>query len=367
MTKVCYVSPLSIHSYRWIEALYHRRYDISLITDRATWLAPEIHFIPVYTLPGLDRRNLLWRSMPNMTKIATILKKISPDFVHLHVQHYYMLPIIVRGLPFVLTSWGNEVLELPYSDIFTKGLAKIVAAKASSITVDAECVKKIWISLGAPETKVEVIPFGVDTNLFDPNVDRRSVRQQLQVERKDIVVISTRPFYNNDHYNLQCLIRAIPSVLKNHEDVKFIIKGSGPLEKYMKKLAEKLGIMQHVRFVGLVPHRKMAQLLSTADIYVSTCLVDSTSVSLLEAMACQLAPIVTDIPGNREWIKDGVNGLLYPPKNNTMLAEKIIHIVENPKLRRSFGRKCVHIIEKRATWENCVSRMQTIYEKLAKR
>jgi len=153
--------------------------------------------------------------------------------------------------------------------------------------------------------------------------------------------------------------------LKNHGDVKFLIKGSGPLEKYLKKLTEKMGTTQNIRFVGLVPHRKMAQLLSAADIYVSTCLVDSTSVSLLEAMACQLAPIVTDIPGNREWIKDGVNGLLYPPKNNSLLAEKSIHVVENPRLRRAFGRKCVNIIEKRATWEDCVSRMQAIYERLA--
>jgi len=304
--------------------------------------------------------------MPNMAKIATILKKISPDFVHFHCQHYYLPPIIVNGLPFVLTSWGHEVLELPYSTIINRTLAKIVALKAVAVTVDAECLKKIWVKLGVPETKIEVIPFGVDTNLFSRNVDEHSVRQQLQIEKEDVVVISTRPFYDDDHYNLQCLIKAIPSVLKNHGDIKFLIKGSGPLEKYLKKLAEKLGITQNVRFVGLVPHRKMAQLLSAADIYVSTCLVDSTSVSLLEAMACQLAPIVTDIPGNKEWIKDGVNGLLYPPKNNSMLAEKIIHVVENPRLRRAFGRKCVNIIEKRATWEDCVSRMQAIYERFAR-
>lgn len=53
-------------------------------------------------------------------------------------------------------------------------------------------------------------------------------------------------------------------------------------------------------------------------------------------------------------------------KNNSMLAEKIIHVVENPKLRRAFGRKCVHIIKKRATWEDCVSRMQAIYERFAR-
>jgi glycosyltransferase involved in cell wall biosynthesis len=367
MTKICYLSPLSIHSYRWIEAFYGRGYDISLITDRITWAAPEIHFISVYKLLGLDKTNLLWRSIPNMAKIALILKHISPDFVHLHCQHYYIPPIIVKGLPLILTSWGHEILELPHSGIFNKSLAKFVALKASSITVDGECLKKIWVSLGVPKTKIEVIPFGVDTDFFNPNIDGQLVRQQLQIEKEDMVVISTRPFYNNNHYNLQCLIKAIPSVLKNHENIKFIIKGSGPLEKYLKKLTEKLGVAQQVRFIGLVPHRKVAQLLSAADIYVSTGLVDSTSVSLLEAMACQLAPVVTDISGNIEWIKDGVNGLLYPPKNNSMLAEKIIHMVENPRLRRAFGRKCVRIIEKRAAWESCVLRMEAIYEKLAKR
>jgi len=278
-----------------------------------------------------------------------------------------MPPIILEGLPFILTSWGKEVLRLPRSNIFDKGLARIVAQKASSITVDAECLKEIWVNLGVPETKIEVIPFGVDTNLFNPNVDGRSIRQQLKIEKEDIVAISTRALYNDSHYNSQCLLKAIPSVLRNHENVKFIIKGSGPLERYLRNLVKKLGVSEYVRFVGLVPHAEMAKYLAAADIYVSTCLVDTTSVSLLEAMACQLAPIVTDIPGNREWIKDGVNGFLYPPKNNSMLAEKIIHIVENPKLRRTFGRRCVRIIEKRAAWENCVSRMQAIYEKLAKR
>jgi glycosyltransferase involved in cell wall biosynthesis len=84
-------------------------------------------------------------------------------------------------------------------------------------------------------------------------------------------------------------------------------------------------------------------------------------------MACKLAPVVTDIPGNREWIRDGVNGLLFPPRNKAVLAEKIIHLAENQKLREIFGRRCVDIVKKRATWEHCVSKMQAIYETLLKR
>jgi len=369
MTKVCYISPLSIHSYRWMEALSNKGYDISLITDSRAWVTPDILPFPTYSLSLLDIGNFLWRFMPNTTKIVTILKRVDPDFVHLHVLHHYMPAIVLSNLPFMLSTWGIEVLRLPYSNMrarIEKSLARIVATKARAITVDAECLKEIWIGLGIPETKIEVIPFGVDLKIFNPDVDGQPIREELQIGKKDIVVISTRPFYT-DYIDVECLIKAIPSIIKTCENVKFIIKGSGPLEKYLKNLAKKLRVTEHVHFSGLVPYNKIPQFLSAADIYVSTCSVDSTSVSLLEAMACRLAPVVTDIPGNREWIKDGVNGFLFPPRNKAVLAEKIIYLAENQKLREIFGRRCVDIVKKRATWEHCVSKMQAIYEALLKR
>jgi len=291
--------------------------------------------------------------MPNTAKIVTILKRIDPDFVHLHIQHHYMPAIALSSLPFILSSWGIEVLRLPYSNMrarIEKNLAKMVAIKARVIIADAECLKEIWVGLGIPETKIEVIPFGVDVKIFDPDVDGQSIREQFQISKKDIVVISTRPFYNHQ-YNVECLIEAIPSIIKTCENVKFIIKGSGPLEKYLKK----------------VPYNRIPQFLCAADIYVSTCFVDSTSVSLLEAMACKLSPVVTDIPGNREWIRDSVNGFMFPPRNKAVLTEKIIHLAQNQKLRETFGRRCVDTVKKRATWEHCVSKMQAVYETLLKR
>jgi len=152
--------------------------------------------------------------------------------------------------------------------------------------------------------------------------------------------------------------------LKAYSNVKFIIKGSGPLEGYLGNLTKRLGISEYVRFVGLVPHSEMAKYLAAADIYVSTCFVDTTSVSLLEAMACGLAPIVTDIPGNRDWIKNSENGLLFPPKNPTALAEKAIQLIENEDLRKSFGKNCFQIVKQKASWKDCVSKMERIYRSL---
>lgn len=296
-----------------------------------------------------------------MFAITRLLQKIRPDIVNLHVQYYYSPTIILNKLPFILTSWGIEVLRLPVTNVFLKTLGKIAATKARTIIADAKCLKQIWVQMGVPEDKIKVIPFGVDMNLFNPKIDGSTVREKLKIEADDIVVISNRAFYNNQ-YNVECLVNAIPLILERHPNVKFILKGAGPLETYLKSLVKKLEVSQHVRFVGLVPYNEMAGYLKASDIYVSTCFIDSTSVSLLEAMACGLPPVVTDILGNREWITNGKNGLLYPPKDFTALAEKITQLIENSTQRKLFGRRCTQLIKQKATWEKSVAEVEKIYQ-----
>lgn len=360
--EICYISPISIHSYRWIEAFRRKGYRISVITDLRTWIAPRPRNIPIYYLPTLDRANLHCRLIPNFVSIRKILKKDKPDLVHLHVQHHYAPAVYFSHFPYLLHSWGLEVLGLHHTSSFRRILAKQAAAKARKIIVDANCMKQIWNGMGIPENKVEVIPFGVDTDLFNPTMNGASIREKLDIRKNDITIISTRPFFK--HYNIECLVKAAAIVTKRHENVKFIIKGRGPLERNIRTLAEKLRVFQHLRFTDPVPYREMPQHLAAANIYVSPSFIDSTSVSLLEAMACGLPPITTDIPGNREWITNEVNGLLYPPKDHRALAEKITQLVENRNSRRQFGRRSRQIVLEKATWKQCVAKMEAIYQSI---
>ena len=336
---------------------------MSIIADSRTWVAPTPQSIPVYVFPQLTRTNFPNRYISNIHKIMRVLGTLKPDFVHLHAQHYYSPAIILSGIPFILTSWGTEVLTLPKKNTMIKILTKTTAAKASKVTVDANCLRDIWMRMGIPKNKIEVIPFGVDLKIFNPQINGSEIRERLQIENDDVVLISTRALRNH-HYNVECFVKPIPPILKAYSKAKFIIKGSGPLEGYLRKLAKKLGVSEYVRFIGLVTHAEMAKYLAAADIYVSTCFVDTTSVSLLEAMACGLAPLVTDILGNQEWITDGENGLLFPPRNSMALAEKAIQLIENRNLRKNFGKKCFQIVKQKASWEDCVSKMEHVYQPL---
>jgi glycosyltransferase involved in cell wall biosynthesis len=366
MTKlsVCHIGPLSIHSYRLTKSLARRGYSVTLIADSEAWVAPEsTKFVPTFTLPALTQSNFPNLFLANSIRIVRLLRKIQPDLVHLHAQHYYSTAIVLSGLPFILNSWGTEVLELPTTSFPRRTLAKMAAVQARKIIVDARILKYIWKSMGVPAQKTEIIPFGVDTDVFNPQVNGDVVRKNLGFERGEIVVISTRAFYSS-HYDVECLVKAVPFVLDDCSNVKFIVKGSGPQAHHLRNLAKQLGVVSHVYFVGLVPHHELAQYLRAADIYVSTSRVDSTSVSLLEAMACGVPPVVTNIPGNREWVRENVNGLLFPSGDAKALAEKIIQLSQNAELRRKFGEKCLQIIKERASWEKCVSKVEEVYSQV---
>lgn len=363
MPKVCYISPISIHSVRYLEAFKQKGYDISIIADSHTWVAPNPKSIPTYNLPQLTKANFPQRYIPNIIAIVRILRNIKPDLVHLHLQNHYTPAILLSRIPYILTSWGMEVLTLPNDDILVKALGRTAAWKAHKITVDANILKQIWTQMGIPQGKIQIIPFGVDLRIFNPNIDGSAIRKKLEIKKDDVVLISTRALRNH-HYNVESFIKAMPLILKSCSNAKFIVKGEGPLESYLKKLTKKLGISDKVHFVGLVSHSEHAKYLGAADIYVSTSFVDTTSVSLLEAMACGLAPVVTDIEGNREWITNDKNGFLFQPRNHEDLAAKAIQLINDEQLRRKFGENCHEKAAQKASWTDCVARMEHIYNEI---
>jgi glycosyltransferase involved in cell wall biosynthesis len=157
------------------------------------------------------------------------------------------------------------------------------------------------------------------------------------------------------------LIRAIPIVLKEEPGTKFLIAGEGSEKVVLEKEVKNLNINSSVKFLGRVPHDQMPNLLSQADIYVSTSLYDGTSVSLLEAMGSGAFPVVTDIPANREWIINGENGFLISPHEPKSLASRIIDAIRNHELLQKGPTKNRLIVEQRALWSEYIKRIRSIY------
>jgi len=120
-----------------------------------------------------------------------------------------------------------------------------------------------------------------------------------------------------------------------------------------------------IRFVGDVNHMHMPALLREHHLYVSTSPADTTSVSLLEAMAVGLFPVVTDIPANREWIVDGENGRLVPPGAATRLAVALIDAWRDTDRRERARERNAEIIRTRGRWDEAMRPVYDLFDKLS--
>jgi glycosyltransferase involved in cell wall biosynthesis len=102
----------------------------------------------------------------------------------------------------------------------------------------------------------------------------------------------------------------------------------------------------------------------SADLYISASHSDGTSISLLEAMACGAPVLLSDIPGNREWVAPGKNGWLFPGGDANALAEAILRAIEKRSELKMMGQAARKITEQRANWDDNFKKMLETYDQV---
>jgi len=354
--KICFLAEASsIHSRKWVEYFAQKGHKVHWVS-----LTPptqgNIEKIKFYRFRG----NLLFNAM----RIKKLIRKIAPDILHAHYAGKDGFIGALSGFhPFVLTAWGSDILFTAKSRI--KGaFVKFALNKADLITCDAEHMKKAMKQLGVSAEKIKIIHFGIETEKFSPGVKNERLIKELGLSGYHSV-ISLRNL--DPVYDLESLIKSIPLILKEIPKTKFVIAGTGPQEKMLKKLAYSLKVLEMTQFVGRIPNDDIPKYLRTADIYVSTSLSDAgIAASTAEAMACGLPVVITGSGENRKWVNDGKNGFVVPLKNPELLAEKIIYLLKDEDRRVKFGEFSREIIKERNDYYREMSRMKKIYEKMLK-
>jgi glycosyltransferase involved in cell wall biosynthesis len=281
-----------------------------------------------------------------------------------HLIHaHWAIPIGLIGVlvgsflktPLIVTIHGSDFRIGTMKTFILKKIFLYVCKRAKHIICVSEVLKRGIEKLGIKGERISVSPMGVDEPFFKSLTNR-------EVNRIDqwITILSNRQL--QPIYNISLLIRAIPIILKEEPNTKFIIAGIGSERENLEKQVKDLNISSSVQFLGWVTHEEMPKLLSGADIYISTSLDDGTSISLLEAMASGAFPIVTNIPSNREWIADGENGFLVPIDEERFLAEKILEAIRNKDLLNKSRDKNFCLIKEKALWSVTIAKIKEIYK-----
>ena len=366
--RICYIADgVSIHTRRWLNHFARKGHEVHLISNR--FPAGYEGFdqrIMMHRLanvaPGLGRASNYLSAILWPFQVRRLVTKIGPDIVDAHFLTVFGYLGAVSGFhPLVLTAWGSDVLVIPKRNPIHLFLTRQALKRTDRVLCVSSAMKDEIVRLGGDPDRVTMTHIGVDTRVFSPAARNDALRRQLGPADCPLV-ISTRAL--NRVYDVGTLIRAIPQVLQHVPQTRFIVRGDGEQRDRLQEMARDLAVSDSVRFIDWVPDDELPGYLATSDVYVSTSRSDGTSLSLLEALSCGVAPIVTDIPANRPWVTDGHNGFLFPPGDSNALAEKLVLLLEDSERRSRFSEMSRNLVAERAEYETEMSKVEQAYGEL---
>jgi len=252
---------------------------------------------------------------------------------------------------------GTDVLLSARDSRISAGMVQRAIRRAGLIFSVAPHMTRRLVELGADASRIRTFPRGVDLEKFVmPERPRDAARPVILSNRKLEAV-----------YNIEQMIRAAPRVIASHPGARFVIQGEGSLREPLTALARSEGVASSVVFEGAVDHDRVPASLARADIFVSCSRSDGASVSLLEAMACGLYPIVSDIEANRSWIgpEGGGHGDLVPLDDPDALARAIGRAIDGLASGKTQLSENRTLIMRKASWSSNMPLMEEGYRSLA--
>jgi rhamnosyl/mannosyltransferase len=266
-------------------------------------------------------------SAPVSLAMPFVLRRLEPDLVHVHLPYPPgELAALVSGRPAVCT-YHSPVVRQRVLGTLTAPITRALLRKTRKIVVSNP---RIAVKLGDQglDSKTVVIPFGVDLQRFRPP-DRHEDHDHTHTR---LLFLGRFRYYKGLPVLLQALSR-VPSVT-------LTLAGDGPDRQRLELLVEALSIQERVAFVGNVPEDELPSLYRSHDIFVlpSDRPSETFGIAMLEAMACGLPCISTELSTGTSWLNlNGTTGLVVPPGDAAALADAMQQLAADGELRRRMG------------------------------
>jgi len=219
--------------------------------------------------------------------IIRAIRKINPDIIH--AQGFFTaVPAIVTkkalNIPFVVWGQGADIYR---PDLFIKIIYKSIYKNADSVIALTEHMKQEMLK--SFKREIHIIPNGIKLSRFSSNFSSSISKE----DTKNILFVGRL----HPVKGLPFLIKAIKEVREKIPDIKLFLVGNGEDKKMLSDLTKDLGINDCVVFMGTIPHDKISAIMNQSDIFVLPSLSESFGLVLLEAMACGLPIVATNVGG----------------------------------------------------------------------
>lgn len=363
------VGGIGSHCFDLCNALSALDNEIHVLTFGFEESVEQIDNIIIHRVPsGNANDTISWANFlgHRMEKKAVELhKEVGFDLVHAH--DWMMVPAGVGikkmlDIPLVFTLHSTEHGRSGIHDPYTKMINDIewygTYEASQIITVGQEFCKEVMWLFNPPKEKISCISNGVNIERFDDHTDSID-REDYALDWEDIVLFVGRLAHQK---GVGHLINAIPDVLKEHGEAKFLIAGGGRADDY-RAMAKRMGISEKTFFLGYVPENILISLLKASYTLVAPSIYEPFGIIALEAGAARKPIVGSYVGGFKETIIHEQTGLHSYPSDSRSIATQINAVLSDSEWSKSMGMKGRKRVEKNYQWDRIAYQTMNSYLK----
>ena len=299
-------------------------------------------------------------------KIIDVIKYEKLDIIHSH----YAIPHAISGIlskdilaeknvKLVTTLHGTDITLVGLEPAFHP-LVKYSLEKSDAVTAVSEYLKSKTEQSFKADKKIDVI-----TNFIDPEIYKRIPCPNI---RKHIAPNDEKILMHISNFRavkrVPDTIRILAEVVKTHK-VKLVLIGDGPDRSESEKLARELGVWEHVKFLG--KQHALVELLSAADVFLLPSQSESFGLSALEAMACGVPVVASNIGGIPEVVLHRETGYIAEFGDVERMAKYVRDLLDNPKKWQAFSETGIRIARERFDANIIIKQYEDVYERVMNR
>lgn len=352
------------HDHRFLSAIRdggHETFHVRLESNlRQTEDRPVPEGVQIIQWAG-GQHKFHWLDLPKyVLSLRRVIQQMKPDLIHAGpIQTCALIAILTGFRPILTMSWGFDLIQDVHKSCWMERITRYVLRNSTFFTSDAMVTRDKAVAYGMNPDHTIVFPWGVDLQHFEPR-DWSSPSEDGLVADNSFTILCNRAW--EPRYGVDVLARAFVRAAGSRPELSLMLLGSGSQGARIRQILLNGNVLERVIFGGQISQSDLPRWYHRADVYISPSHVDGSSVSLMEAMACGLPCLLSDIPANKEWVTEGVNGWLFPDGETDVLAAKILQAYDQRKSLPKIGRAARIVAEERADWTKNSEKLTQAYQ-----
>ncbi|MGD0121946.1 MAG: glycosyltransferase [Candidatus Limnocylindrales bacterium] len=361
--------PNSIHLRRWVSFFAERDHRVTLLVPEGLELEPGLpESIHVERFRQFNPRSLFapLGLLRSRASIRRAVARVEPDILNAHFLTIHGWQAWMSGFhPYAITLWGSDIYVGPRKWRAVRMMAGLTLRAADLVMADSEDLKRGAEELGARPDRTELIGWGVDLERFSGGSAPAELRTRLGLDGRR-VVFSPRaiaPIYRQN-----VVVEALARLPSDVSVVMSRHNADAAEVEAVERQAASLGLTDRLVLVPWIAHAEMPDFLRLADVVVSVPISDSTSVTTLEAMACERQVVAADLPSVREWLGGLDPESLAPVDDAAATAAAVARALSRSTAERAeIGRRGRAIVRERADQAASLGLVEQLYIRLRRK